>query len=154
MKRNANTVIVERVAAKAGFRTSGFQSSAVMELYYDLAKGCRDIGYISKGWKDPGYRVANILFTVLPSYVVNALADSLNDYCATNRISISVTNHGNHRVVALEFVLYSPGFNVATFSEAMKTFLDVEAKVQKELRLAERGSGRDKSALIDSTLYQ
>jgi hypothetical protein len=113
-----------------------------MELYYDLARQGVETGYISKGWTDPGFRVGNLLATDLPLCVVRALVDPLRDFCATNGVSITVSGDHHRREIVLEYVLYSTGFNVETFAEAMKTFLKVRTKVMAGLVLAERVGGR------------
>src|SRR5688500_12325556 len=49
--------LVERVVAEAGYGTSRFLWDEHMELYFDLADNDRDVGCISKGWEDHGFRI-------------------------------------------------------------------------------------------------
>lgn len=131
---------VKRVASNAGYRLRNFQCGDGMELYYDIWKGNRDVGYITKGESDPGVRVANILFTILPRYLVVAIVESLSEFCATNGVSITVSGDANRREVTLEYVLYSAGFNTRTFAAAMDTFAEVMDKVRGRMGVAERSN--------------
>lgn len=53
-------------AAQEGFglawgHSSQAQPSPVQEFYFDLYKGSQSLGYVSKGWRDPGVRVGDLL---------------------------------------------------------------------------------------------
>lgn len=50
-----NRLLVESTAKECGLKLSGFLANDVLELYYDLKQGRHDVGYISKGWDDPGF---------------------------------------------------------------------------------------------------
>jgi hypothetical protein len=56
-----NRMIVEQIAKECGLRLSDFQANEHLELYYNLKQGRHDVGYISKGWTDPGFRVGDVI---------------------------------------------------------------------------------------------
>src|SRR3972149_11231655 len=56
-----NRIVVEQTAKECGLRLSGFRTNDDLELYYDLKQGRHDVGYISKGWDDPGFRVGDLV---------------------------------------------------------------------------------------------
>jgi len=57
-----NRILVERTAKECGLRLSRFLTNKDLELYYDLKQGRHDVGYISKGWNDPGFRVGDLFY--------------------------------------------------------------------------------------------
>lgn len=54
-------MFIEQTAKECNLKLSGFLTNDDLELYYDLKQGCHDVGYISKGWDDPGFRVGDII---------------------------------------------------------------------------------------------
>jgi len=33
-------------------------------LYYDITRGRHDMGYIAKGWEDPGFRIGDLVRSI------------------------------------------------------------------------------------------
>ena len=56
-----NKTIVERIAQESDLTLSGFRSDATLEVYFDIARGSQEMGFIAKGWADPGFRIGDRL---------------------------------------------------------------------------------------------
>ena len=70
-KRQAeNKKLVERTLDECGLRPDRFITNEELELYYDIAQFHRGMGYIAKGWDDPGFRVGDVV--LVPSGKLDA----------------------------------------------------------------------------------
>jgi hypothetical protein len=56
-----NRTLVEKIAKSCRLKLSGFLVNDALELYYDLKRGNAEMGYISKGWEDPGFRIGDLI---------------------------------------------------------------------------------------------
>ena len=56
-----NRKMVEKIAKECGLKLSRFLANDELELYYELKRGRHDMGYISKGWEDPGFRIGDLI---------------------------------------------------------------------------------------------
>jgi hypothetical protein len=56
-----NRMMVEKISKECGLKLSGFLANDELELYNDLKRGRHDMGYISKGWEDPGFRIGDLI---------------------------------------------------------------------------------------------
>ena len=56
-----NTQLIEKIAKACKLKLSGFLVNDTLELYYDLKQGREEMGYISKGWEDPGFRLGDLI---------------------------------------------------------------------------------------------
>lgn len=56
-----NTRLIEEIAKACKLKLSGFLVNDALELYYDLKRGREEMGYISKGWEDPGFRLGDLI---------------------------------------------------------------------------------------------
>src|SRR5689334_14397645 len=94
----AHKRLAQRVTTKAGYSIDNFHASDVTELYYDLFKGSEDVGCISKGWDDPGFRIGDIVIPRTPLYVTHHVLENLREYTATNGVgaTISRTDSDHH----------------------------------------------------------
>jgi hypothetical protein len=120
---------VERVASEAGLTLSHFLTNDALELYYEIKKGRHDLGYISKGWDDPGFRVGEVrAFQEFHGVHFIWTGPGIRRYCATNGIGITVAQHGERTEVHLDGVIYREGFNRATL---LKTLEALGACVKK-----------------------
>ncbi len=80
--------LVETVAKTAGFILSGYKTDAALELYYDVRQGERNVGYISKGWTDPGFRLGEFLiFKPDAIQKFRAGSDSILNLCSSQLVS-------------------------------------------------------------------
>jgi hypothetical protein len=130
-----NRAMVEGMAKESGLQLDGFRTNEDLELYYDIAKDGHDVGFISKGWDDPGFRVGELL--VLPADTLDAFrarATQIMDFCSTNGVVCT----GRLTPVGLELSLldniYSEGFNIATFLQTLEAVHDCAAKVRAIMR--------------------
>ncbi len=129
--RVRNKTIVERIAQECDLTLSGFRSDATLELYFDLAGGQQDLGYIAKGWDDPGFRLGDLIAVPQPkalTLITNAF--QVMKLCATNGIGISVQETADSIELALDGVIYTEGFNRETFRKTLGTLRETVQKVR------------------------
>lgn len=116
-----NRTIVEQTLKECGLHPSGFNTNKHLELYYDIAQGKRKVGYISKGWDDPGFRIGDIV--EVPKRKIASLREhaySLLKYCATRGIVMTVEENDNDSVkLQMDSVIYSDGFNEKVFVQVL-----------------------------------
>ncbi|MFI5342037.1 MAG: hypothetical protein ACHQ7N_19640 [Candidatus Methylomirabilales bacterium] len=56
-----NRMIVEGIARDCGLTLARFLTNDDLELYYAIRRGRHDMGYIAKGWEDPGFRIGDLV---------------------------------------------------------------------------------------------
>jgi len=103
-----------------------------LELYYDLKRGRHDMGYISKGWEDPGFRIGDLIEIEKwkeESFKVNAY--EILRFCATNGIVLTVEETKDTITLQMEGVIYSEGFNKDTFMKTLETLNECVEKAQE-----------------------
>jgi hypothetical protein len=113
-----NRMQVERMAKASGLRTVDFVTNECLELFYNLKKGRQDIGYISKGWSDPGFRIGNIL--MIPEVRRPALEGAIMKImklCAVRGFAVTVDEKDGYAQLCLDTVVYTEGLNSAVFSQ-------------------------------------
>ena len=117
-----NRMIVEQTLKECGLRPSVFTAHEHLELYYDIAHGKRELGYISKGWDDPGFRVGNIV--EVPKGKIATLKEhayALLKYCATRGVVMTVKENEDHSMeLQMDSVIYSAGFNKKVFAQVLR----------------------------------
>ncbi len=126
----ANKSTVRAVAAAAGYEAVNFSFNRDLEVYFDLHHGEKDVGYIAKGWADPGFRVGEIVFLPGPVKRTGKWIDDLRDYCAVHGIAATLEPSADGVEIKLEFVLYSEGFNTAVFAGALDSLRNCRRKVE------------------------
>ena len=128
-----NRIVVEQTAKECGLRLSGFRTNCDLELYYDLKQGRHDIGYVSKGWNDPGFRVGDLVEVPkanIPALTAHAYA--LLKFCATRGVAVTLEETANAVEVQMGSVIYSDGFNKKVFAQALQ---ELNACVEKAQQL-------------------
>lgn len=122
---------VEGMAKEAGLQLDGLETNEELELHCDISKDGHDVGFISKGWDVPGFRVGDLL--ILPAESLSAFrerATEIMDFCST----IGIVCTGRLTPVGLELNLedniYSEGFNIATFLRTLEAVHTCAARVQ------------------------
>ncbi|MEI6972737.1 MAG: hypothetical protein WCL44_14620 [bacterium] len=117
-----NDGLVQDLAKECGFKLANGRINEHLELYYDIKQGRHSLGYIFKGWNDPGFRIGEVI------HVPQSKADSfkriaypLLRFCAGNGIVMTVEETGAAIKILLDGVLYSEGFNKATFRKTLDT---------------------------------
>jgi hypothetical protein len=128
-----NRIIVEQTARECGLKLSGFRANDDLELYYDLKQGRHDVGYISKGWDDPGFRVGDLV--EVPNANIPALkthAYALLKFCATRGIVVTIEEKSEAVEIQMDSVIYSDGFNRKVFEQVLH-YLNVCVEKAEEL---------------------
>jgi hypothetical protein len=126
-----NKTIVERIACECDVTLSGFRSDATLELYFDIARKQQEMGYIAKGWDDPGFRIGDLI-EVIQSKAITLIANAFQvmKICATDGIGISVHETADRIELHLDGVIYSEGFNRETFMKTLDTLRECVKKVR------------------------
>lgn len=128
-----NRLLIESIAKDCGLRPSNFLTDATLELYYDLKQGRGDVGYISKGWDDPGFRVGDILS--IPKQNLPQLNDNIVEllkFCATRGVSVTIEDTRDGVELHMDSVIYSDGFNGKVFEQVLG-YLNVCIEKAEEL---------------------
>ena len=128
-----NRIIVEQTAKECGLKLSGFRANDDLELYYDLKQGRHDVGYISKGWDDPGFRVGDLVSVPRVNIgKVQANAYRLLKFCATRGVVLTVEEKPDSIELQVDSVIYSDGFNKSVFAQVLH-YLNVCVEKAEEL---------------------
>jgi hypothetical protein len=124
-----NRSLLEQALKECGLRASGFITSEDLELYFDVVKGKREMGYISKGWDDPGFRVGDVV--VVPTSQIKAVRDhaqTLMKYCATRGVTVSGEKKDGSMEFQMDSVIYSDGFNKKVFAQVLHCLAECREK--------------------------
>jgi hypothetical protein len=115
-----NRIIVEGIGKECGVTLSGFRAGEHLELYYDLKRGRHDIGYISKGWDEPGFRVGDII--KVPKWKNTDIKEHLYElltFCATRGVAVTIEKTEHSIELHLDSVIYSEGLNTGVFEQVL-----------------------------------
>ena len=107
-----NRIIIEGIGKECGVTLSGFLADEHLELYYDLKQGRHDVGYISKGWDEPGFRIGNIV--EVPKWKVADMKEhvyALLQFCATRGVTVTLEEKEKSIEMQLASVIYLEGLN-------------------------------------------
>jgi hypothetical protein len=126
LAQESNIRLVKAVTEKAGVRISRFLSDIDLELYFDIESEHSSACYISKGWTDPGFRVAAIISMPRRMYVPDDSASLLANTCALQGVAICRNLNIEGEDWTLESVLYSEGFNAESFRHSVKAVSSCE----------------------------
>lgn len=129
-----NRVMVEKIAKECGLKLSRFLVNEELELYFDLKRGRHDMGYISKGWEDPGFRIGDLIeIEKSKEELFKGNAYEILRFCATNGIVLTVEETKDTITLQMEGVIYSEGFNKDTFLKTLETLNECVEKTQELL---------------------
>jgi hypothetical protein len=109
--------LVETVALDAGIAVYGFYTNSELEFYFDFSLDGQTAGYISKGWTDPGLRIADVVDAKPLAFEDPLFFEYLTDRCALNGIAVSRHIDENGVCWSLESVVYLSGLNAATLRQ-------------------------------------
>jgi hypothetical protein len=124
---------VESTLAAAGYDASDFISDKSLQVYLAITNGGQDVGFIAKGWTDPGFRIGELV-AVPKGYPEHAEPpEYLRDFCATNGVGLSRSPDFDDTYWFLEYVIYSSGFNAEMLLESLDTFIECTEKVKHDL---------------------
>ena len=126
-----NRVMVEKIAKECALKLSRFLANEELELYYDLKRGRHDMGYISKGWEDPGFRIGDLIeIEKSKEELFKGNAYEILRFCATNGIVLTVEETKDTITLQMEGVIYSEGFNKDTFLKTLETLNECIEKAE------------------------
>ena len=132
-EQKRNRALAEAAVTAAGYSASSFYSNKNLAVYFAMAAGEREVGFISKGWTDPGFRIGELV-TVPEGYPEHAEPpEYLRDFCATNGVSLTRSLDFDDTCWFLEYVIYSSGFNAEMLRESLDTFIECTEKVKHDL---------------------
>jgi hypothetical protein len=118
--------LVETALAVAGCGPRNLFSDAELELYCDITRSDEDVGYIAKGWEDPGFRLGQII-TIPKS--LQAEIEDVKKHCDRSGIVMSWSEHdAQHIEVTFEYVIYTTGFDGRTFAQALSALMDCSTR--------------------------
>jgi len=126
-----NRQLIEKTAAACKLTLSGFVTDDALELYYDLTRGREELGYIAKGWDDPGFRIGDLV--QIPkgqSAQTKTLVTRIRKLCATNGIGVTIAKTADSIDIQMDAVIYSEGFNRATFKKTLDTVCECVDKIK------------------------
>lgn len=124
-----NTIQVSEIIKQNGLSYKKFITNDKLELYYDLVRPedntAKDLGYIAKGWDDPGFRLGDVInFEDLEESEFRDYINAIYPECANQGIIINAQEEGNGFIMQLEGLIYSKGFNKDTFSQTLQALND------------------------------
>ena len=122
------------IAKSAKLKLSDFRISEHLGLYFNISHGRQPLGYISKGWSDPGFRLGEIIS--IPASKLPLLRENtrkISKLCATNGLVVTVNENETPIAVYLEYVIYQEGFNRKTLMKALETLSECVEQVREML---------------------
>jgi hypothetical protein len=127
-----NKQLIEDIAKACKMELSGFLSGEVLELYYEVMRARQPMGYISKGWEDPGFRIGDLIeIPKSKAARFKATVRQIRKLCATNGIGITVEKTKDSIEIHMDGVIYSEGFNQETFRKTLETLHECVENVRE-----------------------
>jgi hypothetical protein len=133
LTQETNILTVRAVTEKAGVGISRFLSDIDLELYFDIESDESNACYISKGWTDPGFRVAALIQIPRRLYVPDDSVSLLANTCALQGVAMCRNLNIKGEDWTLESVLYSGGFNAETFRHSLNAVTECERYLNQYL---------------------
>ena len=111
-----------------------FLSSERLELYFDILKKDKSVGYISKGWADPGFRIGEYFEMDKDDPSFKEKFFKVFRACSTNLVSVGVLEKiPGVPGISLEIGIYKDGFNEKVLKEAVDTLEETMDKIRQAL---------------------
>ena len=112
--------IVGGIAQECGLTLAGFRTDGALELYYNIKHGRHDLGFISKGWEEPGFRLGDLVeIGWWDADLVKVNTPQIMRFCAGRGIALSIQEKPQGVELQLDGVIYSDGFNRETFIQTL-----------------------------------
>ena len=132
-----NIQLVKHYATKVGFKLKNFKKNKSLELYFAIYRGNKNICYISKGWRDPGFRIG--AFAEIHKGIAD-FKERLNyieKICSRDFIGLEYqTKQGDGNVcISLEVAVYKSGFN----EKVLKEVVEILEEDLKSIKLVSSG---------------
>jgi hypothetical protein len=150
-------MIVEDLARACGLTLAGFLTNDALELYYDVKRGRHGMGYIAKGWEDPGFRIGDLVdIGWWDADLVKANTPQLMRFCATRGIAMTIQEAPLTTTFQLDGVIYSAGFNRETFLQTLDSLNACVGKIESLIPGHHQGRrplsfGTDSTRLAETT---
>lgn len=129
-----NRMMVKTIAKECRLKLSGFLANDELELYYDIKRGRHNMGYISKGWEDPGFRIGEVID--IPKNKIEVLKANVYKilkFCAANGIVMTIEERKDTVEIQMDGVIYSEGFNKDTFMKTLEALNECIEKAESLL---------------------
>lgn len=139
---------LEKLGKECDIQFKGFQANDDLELYFNIIRNHHDVGYISKGWDDPGFRIGDVIEIEQASakiYVPHF--PEIHNYCATNGIVMTVKEREGGYSMAMDGVIYSEGFNKGTLMKTLNTLAECVEKAKAFYKKASEAAKKDEDDL-------
>jgi len=134
-----NIRLVKDCAKKLNLKLMRFQANNILELYFDVFRGNKNICYVSKGWDDPGFRIGDIITLDKGNPDFKQQFYEIFRLCSRDFVNVWICNPKNNKTklleLSLEIGIYKDGFNEKVLREVIKTFEDVVKKIQAHILL-------------------
>jgi hypothetical protein len=115
-----NRMIIDGIAKECGVTLSGYLSDEHQEFYYDLKQGRHDVGYVSKGWDDPGFRIGEIV--EVPKWQIADTREhvyALLKFCAARGVVVTIEEKDRSIELQMDSVIYLEGLNRQVFKQVL-----------------------------------
>ena len=115
-----NRIVIEGIGKECGVTLSGFRTGEHLELYYDMKRSRHDVGCISKGRDEPGFRVGDII--EVPKWKNTDMKEhvyALLIFCATQGVAVTIEESEHSMQLQLDSVIYSEGLNRRVFEQVL-----------------------------------
>jgi hypothetical protein len=134
LDQRRNIRLVTENAQKAGLSLEKFISNSDLELYFDILKKDKSVGYISKGWSDPGFRVGEYFEMAKDDSAFKEKFFKVFQACSTSLISVSVSEKMPGVVgISLDIGIYKDGFNEKVLKDAVETLEETMGRIKSIL---------------------
>lgn len=131
LNQRRDIYLVRENANKAGLELTRFINNDALELYFDILKKDRGVGYISKGWDDPGFRVGEYFEMDKKDPAFKEKFYKVHQLCSGNLISVSVSEKTPGKVgVSLEIGIYGDGFTEKVLKSVVETMESTMCKIK------------------------
>ena len=120
------------LAAELGLEVAGPRSNEHMALYWDVTRDGRAMGFIYRGWDDPGFGVGECVPVSADEMpVLMAQVDAVTRLLATNGVALTITPlSAGGCWLDMTTVIYSDGFNAGTLRATLGTVAKCAATVR------------------------
>jgi hypothetical protein len=152
-----NRRIIGDIARECGVALTGFLTNDALELYYNIKRGRHHLGYISKGWEDPGFRIGDLVdIGWWDADVLKVNTPQIMRICATNGIGMTIQEAPLTMTLQLDGVIYSEGVNRDTFLQTLDSLNTCVGKIESLIPGHHQGgllprSGPASSRLTDAS---
>lgn len=119
------------LVARSGFILRNLRTDGALEFYADVYRGSKDMGSISKGWSDPGFRVQDAIYlrqAALPKFKAGIY--EIVDACASQGCCFQVHASQDHGIeLELWTPLYGDGLHPSALKEAFLALAECRRRI-------------------------